>query len=93
MKIYGRTLTEAEENQLKALGIGRRTFSMRIKTGWSWDDALTIPKNQRMSWNIGLHELNYQQIQTAKRNKISYNTVMNRLERGWSIEEAITTLT
>lgn len=66
----------------QAHSISRSLFNARMKTGMSPQTAATKPLQNRRFTN--------EQIYTALSNGLSYVTIINRVKRGWSVEDAIT---
>lgn len=66
-------------------GVSRSLFNIRVNNGMEPYDAATYPVRQRL--------LTDEQIDAANKNGIAYHTLVFRIKRGWSYEDAINTPT
>lgn len=72
------------------------TINNRIRNGWTFEEAVTIPARttrktvkRRKMRPITVHGKKYKSINAAvKANKLKYATVIERLEKGYSIKKA-----
>lgn len=72
------------------------TLNNRINLGWSFEEAVTTPAKAkrktvkiRKMTSISVHGKKYKSINAAvKANKLKYSTVIERLEKGYSVEKA-----
>lgn len=79
MRVDKNMVLEAEKR-----GIGRYALYSRLKRGISFEDALKMKNIKKRKWG-----LTKTQLLIANRNKLTYRTVMQRIKKGWSVEEAI----
>jgi len=73
--------------------IKKNTINSRLHRGWTYEEATQIPAKRKVMY---LHTPLYQYKeklmsvrQLSEKYDINYKTLHKRLERGWSIEEAI----
>lgn len=76
-------------------GIKKSTIKNRLYRGWTYEEATTIPvKREMRELHVPLYEYNGHLMsvkQISELYGINYKTLHKRLERGWSIDEAIET--
>lgn len=76
------------------LGVNHMTLRGRLARGWSVEKTLTTkpsPKNTHQYNSITYNGKTYKLTEWAKRVNIDYNVLRLRLQRGWSIENTLTT--
>jgi len=80
------------ENMCKAYGIAREAFMSRINNGWSLEDALTTPIRSKSKFESIDHTgKEYNSLdEMCKHYNISKATLYARLNRGMSLEDALT---
>lgn len=76
-------------------GMKPNTVHTRLRRGWTLKEALEIPVKRKIcQLNVPLYKYNNKimSVKTiSEEYNINYKTLHKRLERGWSIEEAIET--
>jgi hypothetical protein len=81
-------LTKEHFEQAKENGIGYYTLYYRVYFyGWEIDKAIQTPPGSRFG---NVSKLPEEAVQIAKQNGLTRIDIWNRLNTGWTLEEAIT---
>jgi hypothetical protein len=81
-------LTKEHFEQAAKNGIGYHTLYFRVYYyGWDIDKAITAPPSERFG---NISKLPEEAVQIAKQNGLTRVDIWNRLNTGWTLEDAIT---
>lgn len=92
-------LSSTEKEILRRNGVSVETYSRRLKLGWSEDNALFLDSTFRSSdhnifknfyANNETHKMTPSQYYSMKGKKLNYEIVQDRLEKGVTMNEAVT---
>lgn len=81
---------ESKGAMYKAYGVSRATFSNRLLSGWSLEEALTGSRNENNKYVDFKGNAFPSKTKMAEHWGISYPILRDRLGLGWTLEEALT---
>lgn len=87
LEFQGKTLTMSQ--WANAISVSRGTLTNRLKTGWTIEEALTVPV-EKNPLTLEFQGQRLTVLQWAKKTGVDVRTIRYRISRGWTIEEALT---